>query len=191
MLISNAIVKRWTSDEYYRLYDTGFFTPDERMELIEGELVLMAPPNPEHSEPIRRGTMFLVRLYGETHDVAVQLPLDLATTSVPQPDFALIARGTVVKGKNPTMADLVIEVSNSSLTFDRNEKASLYAKAGIPEYWIVDVVHQRVEVYRQPGLSSGVSEPFVYSDCQILEPEQSVQPLKVPGTPCPLARFFE
>ena len=191
MLITNAITKRWTREEFARLYESGFFGPEDRVELIEGELVIMPPPGYEHTNPIRNGNMLLTGLYRETHDVAVQCPLDLGQTSEPQPDFALIARGTVPAKALPTTADLIIEVSYSSLAFDRKEKAALYAKAGTPEYWVIDVVNQKVEVYRDPGPVPDKPGTFAFGTRQVFEPSQSVQPLKVPGASCPLARFFD
>lgn len=191
MLITNAITKRWTVKEFYRLYEAGFFGPEERVELIEGELVIMAPAGYEHTNPIRNGNMLLTGLYRETHDVAVQCPLDLGQISEPQPDFALIARDTVPPKALPTTADLLIEVSYSSLAFDRKEKAALYAKAGIPEYWIIDVANRKVEVYRDPGPVPGQAGTFAFANLQVFEPSHSVQPLRVPGPPCPLARFFD
>lgn len=191
MLITNAVTKRWTRDEYYRLWDSGFFGHEDRVELIEGEIVLMTPPGYEHTNSIRRGNMVLVRLYGDTHDVAVQCPLDLGQLSEPQPDFALIDRETAPEKALPTSADLVIEVAKSSLAFDRKEKATLYAKAGIPEYWIVDLAGRKLEVYRDPGPVPDKPGTFTYLSRQLFDPDQSVQPLRVPGPPCPLTRFFD
>ena len=245
MLITNAITKRWSRDEYYRLWDSGFFGPEDRVELIEGEIVLMTPPGYEHTNSIRRGNMVLAGLYGETHDVAVQCPLDLGQLSEPQPDFALIDRGTAPENALPNSADLVIEVAKdlarnsfpvssaeapgwqgacdavytdvnkeqatqpagmdpcsksgsyfgpdprSSLAFDRKEKAALYAKAGIPEYWIVDLTARKLEVHRDPGPVPEKPGTFAYVSCQLFAPDQSVQPLRVPGPPCPLSRFFD
>jgi Uma2 family endonuclease len=190
MLITNAITRRWTREEFYRLAESGFFGPEERVELIEGEIVVMAPPGPEHSDPIRYGNMALVRLYGATHDVAVQLPLDLSQSSQPQPDFALIARGTVPRRTLPTTADLVIEVSLTSLAFDRKEKAALYARAGIPEYWIIDVANRSVEAHRDPGPLSG-GQVHGFASRKIYGPDQAIVPLKVPGPACELACFFD
>lgn len=101
----NARTKLWTRDEFHRLWDTGFFGPEERVELIEGELVIMAPPSPEHTDPIKFGNKTLVRLYGDTHDIAVQLLLDLGQINEPQPDFALIPVGSVPRGQIATAAD--------------------------------------------------------------------------------------
>lgn len=183
MLITNASTRRWTSEEFTRLGAGGFFGPEERVELIEGEIVVMSPPGPEHSEPILYGADYLMSLYRESHLVAVQLPLDLGFLSQPQPDFALVDREAIQRGQLPKAADLVIEVSVSSLNFDRKEKLAVYAKAGIPEYWIIDVLGRQVEVYREPG-------PLGYALRRLHAASDSVQPLKVPGPACELSHFF-
>ncbi len=72
-MITNARTKLWTREEFHRLYESGFFGPEDRVELIEGELVLMAPPGPQHTDPIKYGNKTLVRLYGETHDLEFRL----------------------------------------------------------------------------------------------------------------------
>ncbi len=187
MLITNARTKLWSREEFHRLYDSGFFGPEERVELIEGEIVVMAPAGPEHTDPIKYGTKTLVKLYGETHDVAVQLPLDLGQISEPQPDFALIPVGSVPRGQIATTADLIIEVSYSSLAFDKKEKLALYARAGVPEYWVIDTVNRRVEVYREPA---AVGESFGYLGHQAYGPNDSIAPLLLAGPPCPMVDFL-
>ena len=183
MLITNASTRRWTSEEFARLAAGGFFGPEERVELVEGEIVIMSPPGPEHTDTIRFGTDYLFRCYASTHQVLVQVPLKLSQTSQPQPDFALVTREAYPWGAPPTTADLVIEVSVSSLDFDRKEKLSVYAKAGIPEYWIIDVLGRQVEVYQEPG-------PLGYALRRLYAADDSVQPLKVPGPACELSAFF-
>lgn len=190
MLITNARTKRWTREEFCRLYQSGFFGPEDRVELIEGELVLMTPPGPQHTDPIKYGTKTLVQLYGQTHDIAVQLPLDLGQINEPQPDFALIPVNTVPRGQIATRADLIIEVSYSSLAFDKKEKLALYARSRIPEYWVLDTMNRKAEVYRNPGPTSEAPGVFGYLEHQVFYPTQSIQPLRVPGLPCPLIDFF-
>lgn len=188
MLITNATHRLWTKDEYYRMAETGIFAPGERVELIEGEIVAMSPQNPPHAFALSRGNMLLTRLYGSTHSVRVQLPLDLNVRSQPEPDFALVPSDTIRADAHPTGADLVIEVAQSSLSFDRNEKVTLYARFGVPEYWIVDLVNRRVEVYREP--QPDAQGPHGYAQRQIVTPDTAITPLVVPGPECPLADFF-
>ena len=188
MLITNATHRLWTKEEYYRMAEAGIFTPQERVELIEGEIVAMSPQNPPHAFALRRGNMLLTRLYGSTHVVAVQLPLDLDDRSQPEPDFALVKITDDKPDAHPKTADLIIEVAHISLSFDRNEKASLYARAGILDYWIVDLVNRRVEVYREP--LSDAQGGYSYAQRQTLSPDAAVTPLLIPGGECPLADFF-
>lgn len=190
MLITHATTKRWTREEFYRLCEQGFFGPDDRVELIEGEIVVLPPPSPEHSAQIRKGVTSLVRLYGETHEICCQLPLDISGSFQPQPDFALVPIGATEDKVHPSVVDLVIEVALSSLDYDKLVKLPLYAQAGIPEYWVIDLKNRLVEVYRDPALLSDSKQLFGYKTKQILRPDDQVQPLKVPGEACSLAVFF-
>ena len=190
MLITNAVRKQWTRVDFERMVRGEIFAPDERVELIEGEIIAVSPPGPEHSYAIIRGNTQLVRLYGRTHDVSVQNPLDLGLLSQPQPDFALVLHEDVRFDAHPCRADLVIEVAWSSMALDRNEKAAVYACAGIPEYWIVDLLHGQVEVLRDPGPSLDRVGAFEYRTRQVYSSASSLQPLLVPGSEFPFSSFF-
>ncbi len=153
-MIVHAPRKVWTKEAYYRLADSNVLN-GERVELVGGELIGMSPQKHPHAYVIGTLNSLLVELYGKTHVVRVQLPLDLSDQSQPEPDFALVTRALHRSSKpHPPTADLVIEVSDTSLAYDRDEKASLYAAAGIAEYWIVNLVDGQVEVSRTPGPDS-------------------------------------
>ena len=188
MLITNATHRLWTKEEYYRMAEAGIFTPQERVELIEGEIVAMSPQNPPHAFALSQGARVLAHLCSATHVVRVQLPLDIDDRSQPEPDIALVKLAENRPDAHPKTADLIIEVAHSSLSFDRNEKASLYARSGIPDYWIVDLVNRRVEVYREP--LSDAQGGYSYAQRQTLSPDAAVTPLLIPGGECPLADFF-
>ncbi len=145
--------KRFTVDEFTRLWELGAFG-HERMELIEGEIVPMSPQGEGHSEAILHGNEVLVLALHDTHYVGVQLPLKLSEYSGPEPDFFITPkiepRVEQVTGKILRKADLVIEVAVSSLEYDRDEKASLYARYGVKDYWILNVVERQLEVHRDP-----------------------------------------
>ncbi len=190
MLITNAMTRKWTREEYSRIAESGIFGFDERVELIEGEVVVMTPPGPEHSYSVGKGTTPLVRLYGSTHLVWVQCPLDLSLHSQPQPDFALIPLDKVRRETLPQSADLVIEVSRSSLAFDRQEKLEMYARADIQDYWVVNLVNDQVEVHRDPGPLPGHANKVGYREVQKQGPHDSVRPLLVTGEAFPLSAFF-
>lgn len=182
MALINVKPRGWTVDEYARMGEAGIFRPGERVELIEGEIVPVSPQNVPHASRIARLTTLFVRTFGETHEVRVQLPLTLGERSEPEPDFALVTSEDADRSKrHPDRADLVIEIADSSLSFDRNEKASLYAKALIPEYWILNLANGRVEVRRRPGEEPEGSFGWGYREVTLLAAGQEVTPLFCPG----------
>lgn len=147
--------KRWTREEYYRLADLGFFE-GQRVELLFGEIVRVSPQKKAHALVIGRLNTILVRLYGDTHVVRIQLPLDVNNESQPEPDLAIVPISLVEESEpHPPTADLVIEVSETSLSHDRSEKARLYASAGIPQYWILNLVDRVLEVHAEPSAELG------------------------------------
>jgi Uma2 family endonuclease len=134
--------------EFDRLVELGFFE-DENIELLNGMLVAVSPPGAEHSQAIRRLNELFVRGVGDRAAVQCQLPIGASDDSEPQPDIAVVPRGDYFRD-HPTRALLIIEVADSSLRKDRLLKGTLYARSGIPEYWIVNVRDRLVEVYRNP-----------------------------------------
>jgi len=135
---------------YEQMIAAGILGEDDRVQLLEGVIVDTVPPSPEHADTVDWLNMhFAAALVGRAV-VRVQNPLRLpAATSQPEPDLSLIARDRP-KGRHPEQAFLVIEVALSSLRIDRIHKARIYARAGVPEYWLVDPEHGRVEVRRDP-----------------------------------------
>jgi Uma2 family endonuclease len=135
--------------EYDKLVELGVFG-EERIELLDGVLVPMTPPGPRHCSAVDLLNLLLVRALGDRARIRVQNPFAANDISEPQPDL-LVAPIDDYVTDHPTEAFLVIEVAESSLAKDRGEKLRIYAERGVPEYWIVDVAAQRVEVYRNPG----------------------------------------
>jgi Uma2 family endonuclease len=135
--------------EYDRLIEIGFFDPDEHLELLGGMLIRMSPHGPEHAHAIARMTVLFAAAFARRAMPWAQLPLALTEDSEPEPDMALVPLGTPSQSK-PSKAYLVVEVAQSSLAFDRGAKARLYASAKVPEYWVVNLVEQRIEVHRRP-----------------------------------------
>lgn len=131
--------------EYEMMAAEGLFE-GERVELIEGVIVEMSPQDPRHAGAVQRLTRVLGRAVGERADVRVQLPLAVIGESLPEPDVALVMREDFDE-THPATAFLVAEVSEASLRKDRSVKAPLYATAGIPEYWIVNLVDRLIEVH--------------------------------------------
>ena len=142
-----------TVDEYHRMGEAGILTEDDRVELIEGELVAMAPIGSDHSGTVNALNHLLVMAVHGRAVVAVQNPVILDDRSEPQPDFAVLRyRDDHYRRATPRAEDvvLIVEIANSSLNYDRAVKRPLYARRGIPEYWIVNVSGQEVEVCRTP-----------------------------------------
>ncbi len=185
MQVTVDLKKRlWTVREYNRMGELGLIGPQERVELIDGEVLRMSPQKPLQANVTMLLNHSLVSRYGETHYVRVQLPWEANPYSEPEPDFALISKDKPLSSSNhPTEADLVIEVADSSLAFDRSRKSRLYAESGVPEYWIVNIPGRCLEVYREP-------KDQVYSSLQKLSVEETVSPLKVPGEALLIAEFL-
>jgi Uma2 family endonuclease len=145
---------RLTVAEYYRMAEAGIFTEDDRVELIEGEILDMSPIGTVHTSVVKRLNSIFTRNVGMRAIVSVQDPIRLNPHSEPQPDIALLRyREDFYRGAHPGPEDilLLVEVADSSLRYDLDVKLPLYARHGIPEVWIVDLEHRRLEVYRRPA----------------------------------------
>ncbi len=160
------------------MIEAGIFAPDEKVELIEGEILPVSPKDPPHASRIARLTTLFVKRFGDTHEVRVQLPLTLGTRSEPEPDFALVSLAVAdAAARHPDKADLIIEMCDSSLSFDRNAKASLYAKHGMADYWVLNLAGQRLEVRRDPAEYPPGAYGWTYSSLTLLAPGQEIAPL--------------
>ena len=153
--MSSQLAKHWiTADEYERMGEAGIFPPDSRLKLIEGEVYEISPIGSPHAACVTFLSMFLSRLLGERFIVLTQNPIRLDDFSEPQPDIALLRwRDDYYRTAHPRPADIVllVEVADTTLQTDRLVKTPLYAKASIPEVWIVNVGEERVEVYAEPS----------------------------------------
>jgi Uma2 family endonuclease len=135
--------------EYDKLVELGVFH-GERIELLEGRLVKMSPIGPPHSSTIDKLTALCVARLSGRALVRVQNPFAALEVSEPEPDLAIVPLGNYER-EHPSSADLIIEVAESSLDYDRGPKLRVYAECGVPEYWIVNLVDRVVEVHRKPG----------------------------------------
>ncbi len=148
--------RRITADEYHRMIEAGILGEDEHVQLIDGTLVAMTPQGRPHARVVQRLNRLLVRAVGNDLEVLTQLPLTLVGESEPQPDLAVVrAEDAQSAEHHPRTAVLVIEVAGDSLRLDRQSKAVLYARAGIPEYWIASLAEATVEVHREPDPAAG------------------------------------
>jgi Uma2 family endonuclease len=143
-----APVRKLTRTEYDRLVDMGWFQ-NERIELIDGILVAMSPQGSAHAETVTRLNRLLMRALSDCAVIRIQLPLGIGDDDEPEPDVAVVPLGDYSRG-HPDSALLVIEVADSSLEKDRVVKGDLYARCGVPEYWLVDLEGRAVEIYRLP-----------------------------------------
>jgi Uma2 family endonuclease len=142
---------RWSVEEYFGLVHRGVLHPDDRVELLEGLIVAMSPQNPRHAAAISLAERALRNALGERAFIRTQLPLVLGAHSAPEPDLAVVPGDPNDYAEtHPRTALLVVEIADSSLIQDRLTKAAIYARAAIPEYWLVNLVDERVEVFREP-----------------------------------------
>lgn len=153
--MSVQVVRRsFTVEEYHRMAQAGILGEDDRVELIDGEIVKMTPIGSRHAACIMRLNRLFSRQLGQEVLVNVQNPIRLGEYSEPEPDVALLRfRKDFYAQAHPGPEDvvLVIEVADTSAAYDREVKLPLYARAGVPEVWLVDLAEERIEVYRQPG----------------------------------------
>ena len=147
-----ATIHRFTVQEYRQMAEAGVFAEDERIELVEGEIVEMSPIGPRHIEAVIALNALLLPQLVDRYDVSVQMPVGTDPSGEPQPDLTLLRKART-RGRIPAASDaaLVVEVSDTSLRYDREVKGPLYARAGVPELWIVNLVDDIVEVSTEPG----------------------------------------
>ena len=166
----NTQVRPLTTNDYHRMIETGIIHEGEHIELISGQIFNMAAKGTRHTVANTELMSELLLLLGRKAKIRCQDPITLPNNSEPEPDI-LIARlrSDNYINSHPAPADiiLVIEVADSTLSFDRNTKAPLYAAAGISEYWIVNLVENRLEIYSQP-------EGSLYTNTQIILPPRLV-----------------
>ncbi len=149
----HATRRQWSVAEYDRMLEAGILTEDDRVELLAGEIVEMSPIGSRHAACVKRLIFLLVKHLGAAAIVGAQDPIRLSDYSEPQPDISVCQpQPDFYAASHPGPADviLLIEVADSSLLFDRNEKLPLYAEAGIGEVWLVDLVMDNVTVYADP-----------------------------------------
>jgi Uma2 family endonuclease len=181
-----ATRRRSTRKEYYRMAEAGILGERERVELIEGAIVEMSPIGRRHRAFVDNLGWLLIRRLPDHIIVGVQGPVALADDTEPQPDLTLLRRRDVPCKDREAWAEdalMVIEVAETSLTYDRSTKRRLYAAAGIPEYWVVDCAAETIEVHRGPG-------PDGYRDVRLVTGQATVSPHAFPGVALSTAAIF-
>jgi Uma2 family endonuclease len=184
---TGARTRRWTKREYYRLGELGFFD-GERVELLEGQIVVLSPQKSEHFTTVEKIQTLLKRYFSTGHHVRMQGPMDIGQTSEPEPDICVVTGKSEDYTKaHPTTALLIVEVSDSRVSYDRRRKGSLYARAGIQDNWLVNLVRPRVEVYRDPIPDASQIYGFRYASRSDRLPPATVTPLALPQAVIPVA----
>jgi Uma2 family endonuclease len=183
MAIATVDIRHWTREEYERLVEQGFFHPEERIELVDGVIFEMTPQSSFHTTGVLLIHSALSPLFSAGCHLRTQMPLALGLESEPEPDLAVV-QGELrdYQDAHPSKAILVVEVADSSLLHDR-KKASLYARAGIPEYWLENLVDWCLEIYREP-------KDGVYTSRTILRSGNAVSPLSHPDAAIPVASLL-
>ena len=179
-------LRRWKRTEYERLVALGVFH-GEPIELIGGQLVVAEPQYPYHASAISAADYALRAVLPPGWIVRVQAPVSLDDESEPEPDLAVVpGRPTDYREAHPARPALAVEVAASSLDFDRRQKSSLYARAGIRDYWIVNLVDRVLEVHRDPQPAADAAYGWVYRSTETLRPSATVTPLAAPGARIPV-----
>ncbi len=171
--------RRFTVAEYHQMAEAGILGEDDRVELIEGEIVEMAPIGRRHAGRVARLDRMFQRLTGDESVVWVQNPVRLGEHSEPQPDLALLRpRADFYASDLPTPSDvfLLVEVAETTVELDRRLKTPLYARSGIPELWLVDLDQETLTVYRDPTASG-------YKTVRVLRRGESIAPGSFPDRP--------
>jgi Uma2 family endonuclease len=173
MVTATVEAHRWTRVKYEQAAAAGVFE-DRRVELVDGVIYDMTPQNSPHATGIVKCAEALRAVFSSGFHVRPQLPLALGADSMPEPDFAVVAgKADDYRKAHPATAVLVVEVSDASELHDRNRKASLYARAGIPELWLVNLVRDHLEVHRDPADGA-------YRSRQVLRRGERIAPLARP-----------
>ncbi len=165
---------RISVDRYQKMVAAGVLTERDRIELIDGEMFNMAPIGPKHAALTARMTKLFILAIGDTTIVSPGGPVNLGDFSEPQPDLLLLRpRGDYYSGKIPVASDvlLLIEISDSTLVFDQSTKRALYARHGIPEYWIIDVEGKSIHVHREPTGNGSYAQTHGFGTTETVSPQ--------------------
>ena len=174
---------RMTRELYHRLGDQGAFD-GLKVELLEGEIIVLAPMGSPYSFPVQELNHLLVRGLPNGLRVRTQLPISPDDENEPEPDFAIVPEGTESDGETPSGALLAIEVANTSVRDDLQRKARIYARAGIPDYWVLDVKKPELVVHRSPAGER-------YRSVKHLKDLSEVTSTAVPGRVLDLRHVFD
>lgn len=192
-LLSNVMDEvahhRFTSDEYYQLVELGFFE-GHRVELIEGEIIAMPPMGSLHATTLTLALQALQQLFVAGYVVRSQMPLHLDNDSEPEPDIAVVVGSpSDYAASHPSAAVLAVEITVTTLPYDRDVKGPLYARAGIPDFWLIDVPGRRVTVFRHPRQDATSATGWAYGESGLYLPGDRITPLEKPNSRIAVSDF--
>jgi Uma2 family endonuclease len=171
---------RWTNDDFRRLTDDGYFT-DRFVILIDGEFIEMPHPGPPHDMAVSLTLPILQAAFAPGHFVRVQTGFVTGLDTNPGPDLCVVPGSPRDYTTHPRVAVLVVEVSDTSLAMDTGAKFHIYAAAGVPEYWVIDVNDPRLLVYRDPVADASAPRGHRYGTTLTLTPADTVTPVAAPN----------
>jgi Uma2 family endonuclease len=172
---------RMTRVRYDRLVDAGLFGPEDRVELLDGLLVVREPHGGRHATAVVLVRAALEKAFGRTHFVREEKPIALDDRSEPEPDVVVVAgRPRDYRDAHPSQPVLVVEVADTSLALDRVRKGGLYARAGVADYWVLNLIDEVLQVYREPVRASSARYGWKYDSVGVLSREAHVTPLAAP-----------
>ena len=179
---------RWTRREYARLIAHGFFDEDDPIELLDGLLLIKEPQSSPHRTAVLLVARTLERAFGDGWFVQTQSPIGLDVRSEPEPDVCVV-RGSLRDYTNahPTRPELVVEVALSGLAMARGRKASAYARGGIADYWIVNLIDRVLEIHREPAPPGPARRRWGYAAIERLGADTAVTPRAAPSARIPVA----
>jgi Uma2 family endonuclease len=189
MTVLEPTTRRWTRTEYMRLADEGWFT-GQRVQLIEGDIIQMPRQGHKHCLALHHMYEYLRGVYEPGHWIRLLTQLDFGPDSQPEPDIAVAEHDVDFYNDHPTSALLAVEISDSSLRLDKR-KANLYAAAGIPEYWMVDLSSRSVLVHRLPVVDPKMEFGHRYDDVHSMIGSQRIAPMAKPEAMISIENFFE
>ncbi|HEY9611374.1 Uma2 family endonuclease [Allocoleopsis sp.] len=169
-------LRLWTVEEYYQMAAAGIFHPEERVELIAGQIIRMSAKGTAHTSAVGRISRLLQNRLGQQAWIRKEDPIQLDNFSEPEPDIAVVRLDPLdYADHHPTPSEvyLIIEVADSSLKYDRETKAKAYAKSGIADYWVLDLIDRKLHVFRE-STQEGYQSEVIFSE------GASVSPLQFP-----------
>jgi Uma2 family endonuclease len=180
MQVAEPKVRLWTRAEYHQMADLGWFD-GQRAELVEGEIVVLSPQKFPHNATTDRTVEVLKEILRGQFWVRMQSPMILTDSSEPEPDVSVVPGKREDYHEHPSQASLVIEVSDTTILYDRGKKMKLYAAAGLPEYWIINIQAQEIEIRKRPAGGSGENDQARYLELKVYRRGDTIDLGLMPG----------